>query len=235
MAEDFVQVAPDSTGAKMRTRSRVIGANTIEEQYVIVQSEAVPNNRVWLSTLRIPSRVVAAGATQNLFSIWSGIAGGGNSVSVRRLTVEIDTATAYAGLGPFLRLHRMSTQAATPGGTVITPVSQYSSDPTFSTLVSVRADHQGDNAAATTALALGTLNTQPMWSQTCPRMQASGGFYIPTEYNMMPNDAQLMAQDPFILRPSEGMALQLTNGAVALTAGMFTFQVKAVLAEFTYP
>jgi hypothetical protein len=41
MPEDFVQVAPDSTGAKIHTRQRVIGANTIEEQYVIVQEEKV--------------------------------------------------------------------------------------------------------------------------------------------------------------------------------------------------
>lgn len=234
MPESYVGLAADGPGKKTHTRQRTIGVNTVEDQYVIAsQSEAVPVNRVWLSTLRIPTRAVAIGGVQPLFSVWNGIAANGNNVSCRRLSVEIDTATAYAGLGPFLRLFR--TTAAATGGTVITPVAQYTADPTFSTLVAVRADHATDNASAATALAQTGLGTQPMWSQTCPRGQTQAGFYMPTEYNLLPNDANLNAVDPLILRPSEGFHLQLTAGAVALTAGMFTFQIKAVLAEFTYP
>jgi hypothetical protein len=44
MPEDFAQIT-DGTGTKIRTRQRTIGANVVEEQYVIVQPEAVPANR----------------------------------------------------------------------------------------------------------------------------------------------------------------------------------------------
>lgn len=236
MAEDYVQVAPDSTGAKMRTRSRVIGANTIEEQYVIVQPEAVAINRVWLSTLRIPvpqtAAAIAAAGTLPIFSIWNGIASGGNSVSIRRLSAEIDAAAAHTTASPVLRLFRMTTAAS--GNTVITPAQQYTSDPAFNSLVSVRANHVADGAAGT--LALGTLGAQPMWSQTIPKLATAVGFQSVNEYNLLPNDGTLMAQDPMILRPQEGLAVQLlAPAATPATIGVWSVMVKAVLAEFTYP
>jgi len=43
MAEAFVQVAPDSTGAKLHTVSKVVGANTVHNQVVIPTS---PRTRV---------------------------------------------------------------------------------------------------------------------------------------------------------------------------------------------
>lgn len=242
MGDSFVQVAPDGTGKLLRTRNRTVGANSIHEQYVIVQNEMVPINRLWVSTLRIPCRAVAASGTQPLFSVFNGIAAGGNNVNCRRLSVEIDSVAQLAGASPILRLFRMSAQAATPGGTVLTPERQYLTDPAMNTLVSIRADHQGDLAAATTALAFGTMSTQPMWSQTVPRLHVLGAptaggpiFQSINEYNLMPNDGTLNAQDPLIIRPQEGFAVRLDNAATALTAGMFTFSIKGVFAEFTYP
>lgn len=236
MPESYVQVPPNSTGAKVHTRDRVIGANTVTEQYVIAAaSDAVPVNRVWLSTLRIPVRVLAAGVTQPLFSIWNGITAGGNSVSVRRFSVEIDQVGAYAtGASPILRLFRAT--AAATGGTVITPVQQYSPDVAFNSLVSVRADHQADNAVATTALAQTGLGAQPMWSQTVPRMVTAAGFQTVSEFNMVPNDSTLNAVDPLILRPQEGCHVQFVNGGTATSATvLYSFMFKVVLAEFTYP
>jgi hypothetical protein len=216
----------------MRARSRAIGANTIEEQYVILQSEAVPINRLWSASLRIPARALTAGAVQPLWSIWNGIAGGGNNVSVRRLSVEIDQITAQIVASPQLRLRKQT--AASASGTALVPVSQYSADPALNALVVVRADHQADSNVATTPLTAGTLNANPMWSQTVPRAHTVAGFQVASEYNMLPNDAQLMALDPLILRPSEGAHVEMIAGG-AVAAGAFTFSVKAVIAEFTYP
>lgn len=235
MPEDFVQVAPDSTGAKVRTRSRTIGANTVEEQFVVVQPEAVVTSRVWLSTLKIPNRTLAAPtspavASQPLFSVWNG--GATNLVSCRRLSVEIDQLLASAVASPTLRLYR--TTVAATGGTVITPVQQYLADTTFNTLVAVRADHQADSVVATTALAQTGVGTQAAWSQTVPRMHTAAGFQVASEYNLLPNDGTLMSQDPLILRPGEGFHIRL-EATTALTTLTWTFQVKAVLGEFTYP
>lgn len=41
MVESFAQLPPNSTGVKMRTRNRTVGANSIEEQYIISQRERV--------------------------------------------------------------------------------------------------------------------------------------------------------------------------------------------------
>lgn len=233
MAEGVIQVAPDSTGAKLRTRTRTVGANTVHEQYVIASpTDAVPVNRVWVSSLRIPARALTAGSVQPLFSVWNGIAGGGNSVSIRRLSVEIDSVTAQTVASPVLRLFRQT--AASASGTTLTPVPQYTPDTTFSTSVAIRADHQADSAVATTPLTAGTIGTQPMWTQTVPRVATLVGFQSVAEYNLLPSDSTLMAVDPLILRPGEGCHVQLMAGG-AVAAGAFTFALKAVLAEFTYP
>ncbi len=235
MPESFVRVAPDSSGKMMRTRERVIGSNTVQEQYTIAQqSEAVVRNRVWVSSLRIPARTLGAGVTQPLFSVWNGIATGGNMVSIRRLSVEIDTITAQTVASPILRLFRQTAASGATSGTTLTPVHQYTADPAFSSLVVVKADHQADNANATTPLTAGTIGTQPMWSQTVPRYHTLAGFQAIAEYTLLPNDGSLLAVDPLILRPGEGMHIQvIAGGAVASAA--FTFAVKTVLAEFVYP
>jgi hypothetical protein len=126
----------------------------------------------------------------------------------------------------------MSTQAGTPGGTVITPVRQYLTDPVLNTLVGIRAAHGTDNVYS--ALTLGTLDTQPMWSQTMPKVATVVGFQSVNEYNMVPNDSALNAVDPLILRPSEGFAIRLES-TIALAVNTWTVTVKAVFAEFTYP
>lgn len=233
MAESYVQVAPDSTGKKLHTRQRTVGANTVQDQYVIASpSEAVPINRVWVSTLRIPSRVLTAGSTQPLFSIWNGITAGGNNVSVRRLSVEIDSITAQTVASGQLRLFRQT--AASASGSTVAGVQQYTVDPALNASVVVRADHQGDSVVATTPLTAGTLGATPAWSQTVPRVATLVGFQACTEYNLLPNDATLMSVDPLVLQPAEGVHVQLIAGG-AIAAAAYTFTFKAVLAEFTYP
>src|SRR5207237_1141378 len=171
-----------------------------------------------------------------IMTVWNGIASGGNNVSCRRLSAEIDPVGAHAVASPVLRLFRMSTQAVTPGGTVITPERQYLADPVMNSLVSIRMGHGVDGAAPTTALATGTLSAQPMWSQTFPRMNVSSGFWTPTEFNMMPNDSSLNSVDPLILRPQEGFAVvAFFPVATSATAAIWSVMMKAVLAEFIYP
>jgi hypothetical protein len=239
MAESFIQVAPDSTGKMLRTRNRTVGANSIHEQYVIASpTDAVPINRAYLSTLGIivpqSGTAIAAAGTVPIFSIWNGIASGGNSVSIRRLSAEIDSVVAHLPASPVLRVFRMTAQAGTPGGTVITPVQQYTAEAVMNALVSVRANHVADGVAGT--LVHGTLAAQPLWSQTVPKAATLVGYQPVEEYTLLPNDSNLMSVDPLILRPQEGVAVQLfAPAATAATAGIWRIMIKAVLAEFTYP
>jgi hypothetical protein len=232
MPDSFVQVAPDSTGKLLHTRQRAVTAGTVQEQYVIVQNEAVAVTRLWVSSLRVPTRALTAGATQPIFTVWNGIGAGGNMVSCRRLSAEIDAITAQLVASGQLRLFRQT--AASTGGTAIVPQQQYTADPALNALVVVRADHQGDSVSATTALTGGTLAAAPMWSQTVPRVATLVGFQPVFDYTLLPNDGNLMAQDPLIMRPGEGFQVQLIAGG-AIAAGANTITIKAVLAEFTYP
>jgi hypothetical protein len=240
--DDYVQLAPDGTGAKVRTRSRVIGANTVHDQTLITTTEQVPINRAWFSTLRVPlpqtAAAITAGTIIPVCSIWNGIASGGNNISLRRLVAELDTVVPQNAASPLLRWQRMTAQATTPGGTVITPVQQYTAEPVINGSVSIRANHAGDGAAGT--LALGTLGALYVWQQTIPRFggTTATGYQQVAEYNLLPNDPHLMQADPLVLRPQEGIGIHAYfPAATTATAavGMWTAMIKGVIAEMTYP
>jgi hypothetical protein len=245
--EDYVQLAPDGAGTKVRTRSRVVGANTVHEQPIILGTEQVPINRGWFSTLRVPlpqtAATITGGTIIPVCSIWNGIASGGNLLSIRRLVAEMDTTVTQMASAPILRWQRMSAQAGTPGGTVITPVQQYTAEPVINSLVSVRANHAGDGAAGT--LALGTLGALFVWQQTMVRFGTAAAANTPTgfeqlgEYNLLPNDPHLMQADPLILRPQEGIGITAyfpsITSSTTPAVGMWTVMIKGALAEMTYP
>lgn len=239
MPEGFIGLAPDSTGAKVRTRSRTIGANVIHEQYLLPGKDAVVVSRAWLCTpFRVRSRASAAGTalSQPVFSIWNGHAT--NLVSVRRMTVEADTVAVRAQAQPWLRLYRVT--AAPANGTAITPIQQDTADTALSATIAARGDFStSDTGTMPTAMTATPNPTQPAWAQTVWRAAATTptGYVAPQLMNMMPDDPRLNAEDPMILRPSQGVVARLetiAGGSVALVADDWTFHFKAVIGEFTY-
>ena len=232
MPESFVQVAVDSTGKKVRTRQRTVGANTIEEQYLIVQPhDRVPVSRNWYSTLRIPSQ---AATSTPLFTIWNG---GTNIVSVRRMSVEVDTiiGKATGTIMPILRLYRLT--AAPTGGTLLTPIQQDTNDAALGGSIEVRGDASADGTNSASALSAVANPTTPRWEQTMPSWGTTtlAGYMQPAVMTLAPDDPSLQSEDPLYLRASQGVAL-ITQGASAIYgAGDWSLHVKAVVAEFTVP
>ncbi len=227
MPEGFIQVAPDSTGPKIRTRERTIGANTVEEQYaILLGSDRVVSSRVWYSSFRVPNR---ASTSQPMFSMFNT---GTNPVSCRRLSVECDSNSPFTAASPWLRLYRVT--AAPTNGSVVTGVQQDTGDAAINAGVVVRADHQGDGASATTALAATPNPTSQMWAQTVPRLATSAGWVSPPVLSMVPDDGALQQEDPLILRTNQGFVVRF-EAAAAPTANFWFFMFKAVLGEFTTP
>ena len=107
MAEDFTQVSPNSTGNKMRTRRKVVGANTVHEQYVAqsadktyyiwVPAQALAQNKLHLACLN-------TSATQIL--------------KLRKLFIINAALAAVTGVGVQFDIKRISTITA---GTAVTP------------------------------------------------------------------------------------------------------------------
>jgi hypothetical protein len=107
MPESFVQVPPDSTGKKLRTRERTVGANTVEEQYVALASDAT--YYVW-----VPSLVNAA---NKYYLAFLNNAASGQVLKVRKLFLANSSLAAVTGVGVQFNLLRIS---AITGGTAVT-------------------------------------------------------------------------------------------------------------------
>lgn len=226
MPENFIQVAPDSTGSKMRTRERVIGANTVEEQYAIMlASERVVASRAWYSSLRIPNQ---AATSTPMFTVYNT---GTNPVTVRRLAMEVDAVAAHAVASPYVRLYRLAGTAPT-GGTAISPVQQDTADAAINAGVVVRGAHTTDGTYSAITISAGI--TGPAWVQTLPRFHTLAGFSQIPIMNLMPDDAALMAEDPLILRTNQGLLCRF-EAAAAPVASVWSLMFKTVIGEFTVP
>lgn len=110
MAETFVQVPPNSTGAKLRHRDRVIGGNTVLEQAVF--QAAAP-------TFYAVADNVAFANGKTHFSLMNA-AGSGLVLAVRKLFAINLGIAAVTGVALRMNVNRITAHS---GGTVVTPVS----------------------------------------------------------------------------------------------------------------
>lgn len=232
MPDSFIQVAPDSTGSKLRTRSRTVGANTVDEPYAIVlPHERNVLNRSWYSSLRIP--IPASTTATTFFTIWYT---GSNIINVRRLGIEVGTAIAYAALSPIARLYRITgTPPAVGSGSTLAAIQQDTTDAaiTGTTVLAAHTSAEAYGALTVTGQTLGAL----AWQQVLPRFHTLTGFAPPTVLNMLPDDGTMNQEDPLVIRNGAGIALRWefpTTGTVP-TASTWHVMVKAVVTEYTVP
>lgn len=119
MPESYTQVPPNSTGNKLRTRTRTIGADTVHEQGIF--SAALP------SYYAVADAVAFAGNKHHL-SILNG-AGSGKVVAIKKLFHINLSLTTVTGVAVRFDVKRTTAQS---GGTAITPVSMDSANPALS-------------------------------------------------------------------------------------------------------
>lgn len=127
MAEDIIQLPADSTGKKLRTRSRVIGANTIHEQAVFLAS---------IDTWVAYADAVSFTANKHHITLFNA-SGSGKTVKVRKLfAVNLQTA-AVTGVVCRFDIKRATAASA---GTTITPVSFDTTNAALPSGVTVRTN-----------------------------------------------------------------------------------------------
>lgn len=126
MPESTVQVPPDSTGKKMRTRQRVIGANTVEEQYVALGGE--PSWTIWTPP-------AAFAANKHFLSMLNAV-GSGQVIKLRKLFLVNMQITAITGIPVQFDIKKIT---AITAGTAVTPTIHDSTDSALTNFTSVAA------------------------------------------------------------------------------------------------
>ena len=202
MAESFTRVAPDSTGNKMRTRSRTIGANTVHEQAVFQSAE---------ETHYAFADAVAFAANKHHISILNA-AGSGKVVKVRKIfpcDLQLAAATGVAVRFDFKRA------TAHSAGTLITPEKADSNNAALPAQITVRTG-------------AGVTEGNILWPYTCTNdevgaTQAFASAQLMQALNSVPDGNEIQE---LTLREGEGLTVkQITSTAVGSFGWLMVFTV----------
>ena len=205
MAESFTQVPPNSTGNKMRTRSRAIGADTVHEQGVFTAA---------LPTYYAVADAVTFANTKTHFSIVNE-SGSGVLISIRKLfpiNVSIGALTGAA-----LRMEARKLTAHS-GGTAITAQSCDSTNPALPAQVTIKTN---GTPTGTTLLYPFIITTE---EETATAALTKNVFQAMT--NIQPEGPE---QQEYRLREGEGFSIyQSTNATVGSFAWFMVFTVETL-------
>ncbi len=209
MANSFTQVPPNSSGNKMRTRTRLIGADTVHEQ------------AVW--TAAMPTYYALADAVvfaANKYHIVLGNNSGSNQVISIKKIFHINLSLA-AVTGVALRFDaRRLTLASLSGGSSITPVATDTTDPALSGVTAY--------AGATGGVTDGSL-LYPITTQNDELTAANTAIA-----NYLMQFGNLALESPEMkelrLQPGEAFGIkQITNSVVGSFAWLVAFTVESTL------
>lgn len=235
MAEDYVQLAADGSGTKIRTRARTIGANAIEEQYVIVQDEKVVSFQGRASSFITPGRAAVQQRILTLHNVTASTV----LVRVNRMVIDLLSTQAVPKLPtivtPIVRAHRFA--GAPTGGT---PLTKGARDSALTSNASVVAtgDASADGTVSGTALAFtsGAVLAQAY----APRTVISNGTAVPTApvewYEPVDTVGFFVGEPDITLRANEGIGITL-DAAVTVTGNPATDRWAAFVDwdEYTLP
>jgi hypothetical protein len=135
MPESFVQVAPDSTGKRLRTLTRTVGGVEVHDQFVVMAgtptyyfqtpASAVAQNRVYID-------IFNAAGSPNIFY-------------VRKVFIQLHYA-AVTGVANVFEIRRTSTVGT--GGTAMTPVKADTTDANLPAQLTARSASTGGATSA---------------------------------------------------------------------------------------
>ncbi len=203
MPESYSQVPPNSTGNKMRTRTRVIGANTVHEQGVFQGS---------LPTYYALADAVAFAANKHMISIHNA-AGSGVMVVLKKLFLVNLALGAVTGVAVRQDVKRFT--AVHTAGTALTPVACDSSNPVVPAGITCKT---GATVTDVTLLfPLTFANDEVGGTQAFPSVQLQAGI------NWLPEGSEVQE---IRLREGEGVTVKnITSTVVGSFAYMFVFTV----------
>ncbi len=229
MAESLVPVRPDSTGKKLRHRERTVGANTVYEQYVIVENERLISYTGRSVSFRIPGRALTTG--QTLMQLFNG-AGSGVLVACERISFD-QYQTVVKGVlihPPLIRIRRVS--AALTGGVAMSKVAQ-DTNQSSAALVTLLQDASADGTSAATALGGVAVpdNTGTMTQEVCPRLITAAGYEVADRLDFLDGD-----EDRCLLREGQGVTVRLDTPVTTTQSPTTDMHVVTVRwSEFTLP
>jgi len=196
--ESIVQLPADGTGRKLRTRERTIGANIVQEQVVLVGSEAVVSFNGRAQSFRTPGRAGTTG--QKLASIHNAT---GSTVLVRvnRITVDlaVTVVKAVTVLPPIIRAHRVT---VLPTGGTAMPKATVDTAQTSNASVTLLQDASADGTSGTVITA--TIPASNVLVQEfAPRLITAAGYEPADRLTFFEGEPDI------ILRPLEGIVVEL--------------------------
>ena len=203
MPESFIQVPPDSTGKKTRTRSRTIGANDVHEQGVFTAA---------LPTYWVLADAVAFATNKHHLSILNA-AGSGKVVALKKLfqiNLQLAGITGVALRFDFKRITAHAT------GTLLTPESCDSTDAALPAQITCRT-----NSGSATEGAI-------LWPYGCQNDEVSAGNtavanYLSQGLNWLPEGVEMQE---YRLREGEGITMkQITASSVGTFGWLLCFTV----------
>jgi len=204
MADSFTQVPPDSTGNKMRTRSRVVGVNTVHEQAVFQGANP---------TYFALADAVAFAANKQMISIYNAAASG-VLVVIKKLYLINLQLTTVTGVAVRQEVKRFT--AAHSAGTLITAVSQDSANQAVPAGVTVRT--AATVTDVTLLFPLTFANDEVGVTQAFPSVQLQAGINWMIEGNEVQETR---------LREGEGLTVKnITSTVVGSFAYMFVFTIE---------
>lgn len=202
MAESFTQVPPNSTGNKMRTRSRVIGADTVHEQAIF--TAAMP-------TYYVLADAVAFAANKQHVSLFNQ-AGSNQVVAIRKMFHINLSLGAVTGVALRFDVKRTTAQSV---GTAITAQSADSSNPALSNILIATG------ATVTEGAILYPIITQ---SDEVTAANTAVANYL-MQYGNLAIEGQELQE--YRLRPGEGLTVkQITSSTVGSFAWLLALTVE---------
>lgn len=205
MAESFTQVPPNSTGNKMRTRSRVIGANTVHEQGVFTAA---------LPTYYALADAVAFAANKQHLSIFNN-AGSNQIIAIKKLFHINLSLSAVTGVAVRFDVKKTTAQSV---GTAITANSADSTNPALSGV------QIATGATVTEGAILYPITTQ---NDEITAANTAIANYLMQFGNLALEGVE---QQEYRLRPGEGMTIkQITSTTVGSFAWLMAFTVESTL------
>ena len=200
----FIQLPPDSTGKKLRTRERVIGVDTVHDQGVF--QTAAP------SFYALADAVTFAN-NKHMMSLFNA-SGSGVFLNIQKLFLINNQLAAVTGVALRLNVARLTSEHTS--GTGITPVSCDTNNAALPAQVTVKTNA---TATASTLLFPITLNNDEIGATMAfPGAQLLAGF------NWFPEGNEIQ---PYRLREGQGLTIQnITNTAVGSFSFLMVFTVE---------
>lgn len=215
MGEQFIQLPADSTGKKVRSRERTIGANVVQEQYLIPARERVVSGVYMAATGAHVVQAAADAAGVGRWWLFNPV-GSAVLVALRRVEFASQLGSALVAVtSPRLTLS-LFTATGTASGASITPGKQDSAAPAATATL----------RTASTGL---TITDGADLFAFLPTASATAvGYAAPAVMDWLPEDEGMP-----VLRAGEG--IYLTQSDAGTSSDTRRYVTNIAWEEFTLP